>query len=76
MVTLATRIPAEWAAESALVAELAALRQAWQASDLAGASFEPVQFHDALDRVLRRIAEWRTAWTRRQVTGGHALTAQ
>jgi hypothetical protein len=53
-----------------LVAELAALRRAWQASHLTAASFEPVHFHDALDRVLAPTAEWRAARMRRQVTGG------
>ena len=68
---LTDRLPESWPDDPMVVAELTALHTAWQAAYTSpGPSLEPVHFHDALGRVLSRVDEWRTAWTRRRVTGG------
>ena len=62
---LAAQIPSDWTEGPAIVAELAALRRAWQASALAGPGFEPVRFHEVLHSTVARVAEWQAARIRR-----------
>lgn len=72
------RIPAGWAAIPGLQQELAALRAAYvtayDAEDQPQSGVGPVQWHDALQRVLTRIEE---VWHRQDVgrRGGYTAAA-
>jgi hypothetical protein len=65
------RLPEGWQTEPAILAELAALRRAWQAAFRpAAGGADAVHWHDALVRVLERLESWQAAVRRRRATVG------